>query len=50
MTRLIEFLARMSWLGSGEAVRILRGEKSRRKAVWAAIGPNEGRRLLMGKT
>jgi len=32
------------------AVRILRGEKSRRKAVWAAISPDEAERRLMGKT
>lgn len=46
---LIDFLARSLGLARKE-VRILRGEKSRRKAVWAAIGSNEARRLLMGKT
>ncbi len=46
---LIDFLARSLGLARKE-VRILRGEKSRRKAVWAAIGPDEARRLLMGKT
>jgi len=46
---LLDFLARHLGLARKE-VRILRGEKSRRKAVWAAIALDEARRLLMGKT
>lgn len=46
---LIEFLARSLGLAR-KGVRILRGEKSRRKAVWAAISPDEARRRLMGNT
>ena len=46
---LLEFLAQCLGLQL-RAVRILRGEKSRRKAVWAAISPDEAERRLMGKT
>lgn len=46
---LLDFLARHLGLARKE-VRILRGEKLRRKAVWAAIALDEARRLLMGKT
>ncbi len=46
---LLDFLARQLGLARKE-VRILRGEKSRRKAVWAAISLDEARRLLMGNT
>lgn len=46
---LLDFLARHLGLARKE-VRILRGEKSRRKAVWAAISLDEARRLLMGNT
>ncbi|MEW5788263.1 MAG: DUF167 domain-containing protein [Pseudomonadota bacterium] len=44
---LLVFLAEALGLARKE-VRILRGEKSRRKAVWAAIAPEEARRRLMG--
>ena len=46
---LLDFLARHLGLSRKE-VRILRGEKSRRKAVWAATSLEEARRLLMGNT
>lgn len=46
---LLDFLAQCLGL-QRRAVRILRGEKSRRKAVWAAISPDEAERRLMGKT
>jgi uncharacterized protein (TIGR00251 family) len=46
---LLEFLARCLGLPRRE-VRILRGEKSRRKTVWAAVSPDEAERRLMGKT
>ncbi len=46
---LVEFLARTLGLARKE-VKILRGEKSRRKSVWAAIGPEDARRRLLGNT
>jgi uncharacterized protein len=46
---LLDFLAQCLGLARKE-VRILRGEKNRRKAVWAAIDPDQARQLLMGKT
>lgn len=46
---LVEFLAGCLGLARKE-VRILRGEKSRRKAVWAATSPEEAKRRLMGTT
>jgi uncharacterized protein len=46
---LLDFLAQCLGLARKE-VRILRGEKSRRKAVWAAIALDEARRRLMGNT
>ena len=46
---LVEFLAGCLGLARRE-VRILRGEKSRRKAVWAPISPDEARRRLMGNS
>lgn len=46
---LVDFLARHLGLPRKE-VRIRRGEKSRRKAVWAAIALDEARRRLMGTT
>ncbi|HNA30581.1 MAG TPA: DUF167 domain-containing protein [Thiobacillaceae bacterium] len=44
---LIDFLAGCLGLGRKE-VRILRGEKSRHKAVWAAVSPEEAAKRLMG--
>lgn len=44
---LLDFLAQSLGLARKE-VRILRGDKSRRKAIWAAIGPEVARRQLMG--
>lgn len=46
---LLEFLARCLGLPRKE-VRIVRGEKSRRKAVWVAASPDEAQRRLMGIT
>ncbi len=45
----LEFLARCLGLRR-RAVRIVRGEQSRDKAVWAAIGPDAAMRRLMGTT
>ena len=44
---LVEFLARILGLGR-RGVRILRGEKSRRKAVWADIAVDEAHKRLLG--
>jgi len=44
---LVEFLAGCLGLARKE-VRILRGEKSRHKAVWAAVSPEEAAKRLMG--
>jgi uncharacterized protein (TIGR00251 family) len=46
---LLEFLAQCLGL-QRRAVRILRGEKSRHKSVWAAISPDDAKRRLMGTT
>lgn len=42
-----EFLARCLGMPRRE-VRILKGEKSRRKLIWVALGPEEARRRLLG--
>ncbi|TXT20482.1 MAG: hypothetical protein FD132_1212 [bacterium] len=46
---LLDFLAQCLGLRR-RAVRILRGELSRHKAIWAAIGPDVAIRRLMGTT
>jgi len=46
---LLEFLAQCLGLRR-RAVRIVRGEQSRDKAVWAAIGPDAAMQRLMGTT
>jgi uncharacterized protein YggU (UPF0235/DUF167 family) len=46
---LLDFLAQCLGLRR-RAVRILRGELSRHKAIWAAIGPDVAMQRLMGTT
>ncbi|MBM4180978.1 MAG: DUF167 domain-containing protein [Betaproteobacteria bacterium] len=46
---LLDFLAQCLGLRR-RAVRILRGELSRHKAIWAAIGPDVAIQRLMGTT
>ncbi len=47
-SELIEFMATCLCVPR-KAVKILRGEKSRRKSVWVAIQAEEVERRLMGK-
>lgn len=44
-----EFLADCLGMPRRE-VRILKGEKSRRKLIWVALEPDEAQRRLLGKT
>jgi uncharacterized protein len=46
---LTDYLAILLGLSRGE-VRILRGEKSRRKMIWVALPPDQVEQRLMGTT